>query len=246
MNYLNLLISVVITFLAYAIFPFCYLIINKKIFYIDDKKLKKILIINSVIVSLFFAIISFLLYPNDYKINFAPALFYYWINLTIYKNNKNLNTENENFEKTGKLKIITNIIKKCNITIIIMLISIIINIFTVANNYKLKTKIKNQDIEIKDQSTELHEISNELFNVLQGYSTTYTINKLNFLNNKIVFVIDGYEKYYMDYDCMRRKTLNTQYSFLAFNEENAIRQGYKKYNCSIITKNELDNLNKYG
>ena len=71
MNYLNLLISVVITFLAYAIFPFCYLIINKKIFYIDDKKLKKILIINSVIVSLFFAIISFLLYPNDYKINFV-------------------------------------------------------------------------------------------------------------------------------------------------------------------------------
>ena len=64
-----------------------------------------------------------------------------------------------------------------------------------------------------------------------GNSFIYVKAKLDFYDNNIVFVIDGYGKKYYTYDCVQELTNNKEYSFWAFNTDAAISKGYKKGTC---------------
>lgn len=67
---------------------------------------------------------------------------------------------------------------------------------------------------------------------LNGYrSTSWTKNKLDFFDENIVFVIDGYGDYYYTYDCMV-DSLDEDYTYWAFNKEQAIYKGYKEGSCN--------------
>ncbi len=74
-------------------------------------------------------------------------------------------------------------------------------------------------------------IQNEL-DTLNGYRTTsWTKEKLDFFDENIVFVIEGYGDYYYSYDCMV-DSIDGKYSYWAYNKEQAISRGYKKGNCN--------------
>lgn len=57
-------------------------------------------------------------------------------------------------------------------------------------------------------------------------------NKASFMDEHIVFVLDGYGNYYYNYDCMQEVTKGKNFKFLAYNAENAISLGYKEFNCN--------------
>lgn len=54
--------------------------------------------------------------------------------------------------------------------------------------------------------------------------------KVDFYDDNIVFVIEGYGDYYFTYDEMVRVTrYEDEYSYWAYNKEQAISKGYKAY-----------------
>ena len=57
-------------------------------------------------------------------------------------------------------------------------------------------------------------------------------NKSNFMDEYIVFVLDGYGNYYYTYDCMKEVTEGKEYSFWVYSINNAVAKGYKPFNCS--------------
>ena len=72
---------------------------------------------------------------------------------------------------------------------------------------------------------------NEL-DTLNGYRTTaWTKEKLDFFDENIVFVIEGYGDYYYSYDCMV-DSIDGDYNYWAYNKEQAIYRGYKKGSCN--------------
>lgn len=60
------------------------------------------------------------------------------------------------------------------------------------------------------------------------YSTE--INKANFLDENIVFVLKGYGNVYYTYDCVKKITSGS-YSYWAYNKEAAIGKGYQEAKC---------------
>ncbi|MDD2207884.1 MAG: hypothetical protein PHG03_05360 [Bacilli bacterium] len=77
--------------------------------------------------------------------------------------------------------------------------------------------------------------NNHIFNELKllnnGRTTQWTKQKLNFFDENIAFVVEGYEKYYFTYDCMV-DSIYSEYSYWAYNKEQAISRGYIKGSCN--------------
>lgn len=85
--------------------------------------------------------------------------------------------------------------------------------------------------EKNDLEGELNSLKREL-NSLNGFRTTYwTKNKLKFFDEKIVFVIEGYGNYFYSYDCMV-DNVEGEYTFWAYNKEQAISRGYRQGRCN--------------
>lgn len=71
----------------------------------------------------------------------------------------------------------------------------------------------------------------QLNSLIGNNDINYIKNKLDFIDNKIVFVLEGDNTYYYTYDCVQTLTNGNHYKFLAFNEESAKSKGYKKGIC---------------
>lgn len=54
--------------------------------------------------------------------------------------------------------------------------------------------------------------------------------KAEFLDENIVFVLEGYGDYYYTYDCVQKIT-DGEYSYWAYNKEAAVGEGYRKGTC---------------
>ena len=63
------------------------------------------------------------------------------------------------------------------------------------------------------------------------YENTQFVEKAEFLDENIVFVLEGYGDYYYTYDCVQEIT-DGDYSYWAYNKEAAISQGYRKGTCN--------------
>lgn len=72
----------------------------------------------------------------------------------------------------------------------------------------------------------------ELYNLIGTDGFLYTKDKLDFYDEHIVFVIEGYGKHYYSYDCVQKITSDDNYSFWAYNEEAAKENGYTKGYCN--------------
>ena len=121
--------------------------------------------------------------------------------------------------------------------IVFLTISIVVNItlgllYIESTNKNGKLKEENNKI-IKlneDLEDENEEINSNLFNVIGLNSVYYVKNKLDFMDDSIVFKIEGFGNYYYTYDCMMQK-VNGSYSFWAYNKEAAISTGLRAGGC---------------
>ena len=55
--------------------------------------------------------------------------------------------------------------------------------------------------------------------------------KASFLDENIVFVLEGYGNVYYSHDFVNKLTAGEEFTYWAYNKEAAISQGYKKEKC---------------
>ena len=136
----------------------------------------------------------------------------------------------ENLDKefvVEKKKKKISILKIVSLTLNVILIAgIIIGIIYFNNKIiYFNNKLEEKDDEINSRITS----SACDFSCSYKYSTE--IEKANMLDDYIVFVLDGYGNVYYTYDCVKKLTAGQQYSFSAYNIDNAKGMGYKQGKC---------------
>lgn len=236
-NILSILIDLVITFFAYMSLPF--LTFSKKNQNWTKKEIKIINIINSIIFSIFFYALRLLLKIDTTSWNIAPAVFYYFLNNYIWlnrvKNKKSLtaNTNKTQIKKKTSKIIKTDYKKIMIITLIILFVmSLSLNFYLLHKNKNIEqdySEVSDKYIKTQIKYNNTNDVLNEL---LDGYTSIYVKRKLDFFDENIVFVIDGYGNYFSNYDCMIQRVGNSSYNYWAFNKEAAIDYGYKNYQCN--------------
>lgn len=98
-------------------------------------------------------------------------------------------------------------------------------------NYNtLKKENKNLTKENKRLANENEQIHSNLFSVIGTNSVYYVNDKLDFMDENIVFKIEGFGNYYYTYDCMISK-VNGPYTYWAYNKEAAISIGLRAGGC---------------
>lgn len=113
------------------------------------------------------------------------------------------------------------------ITTIILSVLVVVLVGLNLFQYSKISDCKKQIKELEDRPTEyIVEQNNEEY--LDYWSQNH--NKLDFYDENIVFVIDGYGDYYYTYDQMETVTQGVEeYEYWAYNKEQAIYLGYKKW-----------------
>ena len=74
-------------------------------------------------------------------------------------------------------------------------------------------------------------VYSRLFSITGFKTDDYIKDKLNFLDDGVVFQIEGYGNYYYTYDCMMQKVGDKHFRFAAFNDAQAKSNGLKKGSC---------------
>lgn len=231
MNYEYFLLDLIITIFAYMFIPFCMFFKRSQNYTIKFKR--NFLIANSIVIAFGFVILKYALMSDVNAVNsFAPALIYYFINIEIWGKN-NLDSDSETAKKNKKHfthKLNFNIFTSTKImiaVIAILTITIIIESILIIKkqNYmdKLIERINSLEETVQFDNDDYFDLLKE--NILLK-------DKTNFMDEHIVFVLDGYGSYYYTYDCMEEVTEGKEYSFWAYNKEQAISKGYKPFNCS--------------
>lgn len=114
---------------------------------------------------------------------------------------------------------------------VFLIISVIINVKLYNENAILYEDYLDLHFENKRLEEENEEIHSNLFSVIGTNSVYYTQKKLEFFDEHIVFVIEGYGNKYYTYDCVQDITNGERYNYWAYNTEAAKSQGYKKGTC---------------
>lgn len=110
----------------------------------------------------------------------------------------------------------------------VLLIAVSIYAFIISSNFE--TEIKELKNQISAKSRKITTLENEKagLNASMLLYETYE-EKADFLDERIVFVIDGYGNYYYTYDQMRQVTQGTSFTFWAYNIEQAKSKGYRAW-----------------
>lgn len=241
---ITILINLVITVIGYCIIPIILRITKGKLEY---SKGHKIILINCAIVWLIFTIIKI---EQGINSTSGAVILYYFINKAILLKPKTDNKKNnEDEEKTSvidresvKVEKEQNIVEgriekneedntlatdnKVLYIIVFVLLVIIIGL----SIYTVNAKVQAHDLE--SQISKLKSENSRLKNEKNDYFIDSITNgvKANFLDENIVFVIDGYGRYYYTYDQMEQVTQGLEeYSYWAYNKEQAKGLGYKAW-----------------
>lgn len=247
-NILYLIIDLIITAFCYMVIPTFIKTLNKTY---TNKEANIICLLNSIVVCIFFIILREALGIIQPKIVGGPALFYYFINKhhllkgTSSKKDNQTNVEmsqasNERNSKNNinlKQKKHKREKKKYNINyrlLIIILISVLIAIFLFIGTYFLVDYIDSLKYQIESSQNSYNSIKTRYETLRKEYSDKqleYQAKdaKIDFFDEHIVFVLDGYGNYYYTYDQMKQVTQGKEYSFGAYNKEAAISKGYKAF-----------------
>ena len=230
------LIDVLIISLIMMIAPFILKISNK----LNSQNCKKICKYNSLIAFIISVLITAITDSSNFVgIGGLGALFYYYININMFGNFDVNTTEKkqQKKEKYNKKEKHTTICKlnfnffyknKVSIIVIIILtIIIIIESIFIIKEQNYADELKKEIISLKET---LESSSDSRFELLK--ENIKLRNKSNFMDEYIVFVLNGYGNYYYTYDCMEEVTEGKEYTFWAYNTNSAIAKGYKPFNCS--------------
>lgn len=144
-------------------------------------------------------------------------------------------SNDESFKLKPELKFKKTKIKL--LLIVFLIISIVINLalgflyFESSNkNEKLNAENKKIIKENENLEVENEEIHNNLFSVIGIDSVYYVRNKLDFMDDNIVFKIEGFGNYYYTYDCMMQK-VNGSFSYWVYTDVAAISMGLRAGGC---------------
>lgn len=207
---------------------------------------------NSIILFIVSIILSIILIENNYTDSFfgvggLGALMFYCINKWLFVADKNeikettqnANIENESVIENNKSEELShqntldNKPRKNSLLLPILLvigliISVVFNINAYIKLEETNTKISRLEKENKEYENAYEKLSN-LYSEEAINNITNSI-KVEFYDENIVFVIDGYGDYYYTYDQMEQVTQGIdEYSYWAYNKEQAISLGYKKW-----------------
>lgn len=137
--------------------------------------------------------------------------------------------------------------------ILIVLCSLIIVIFLFAGIYSLTYYIASLKSQIKTSQNLYSRSQDSYNNIKEKYSTLkkeyeekeeeYT-SKIEFFDEHVVFVIEGYGNYYYTYDEMEQVTQGKNYSFWAYNIDQAKNLGYKAFSSSNSSSSFKDYINR--
>lgn len=103
-------------------------------------------------------------------------------------------------------------------------VAFIVAIIVIILSYNTKIEETNKKMNSIDTSCAYKSETSCKFNYLSE------IDKAKFLDDNIVFVLEGYGNVYYTYDCVQKIT-DGEYSYWAYNIEAAKSQGYKKGKC---------------
>lgn len=153
------------------------------------------------------------------------------IETDIKKEDKRISKKNENEKPKNNTN--TDINKKLKITLIVLVIVLII-VSGIAIYLKISDKtseLKDEISTLKKQVSTLSEEKNKLSSENASLKLTNSKNskKIEFFDKNVVFVIDGYGRYYYTYDQMAQVTQGKSFSYWAYNLEQAIDLGYRAW-----------------
>ena len=141
----------------------------------------------------------------------------------------------EDYEKeTFNKKIKRDKLKICSL-IMNGILGVCLIIILVAN----ESLYSNFTSKVKDESTvcgkrwvtvPLESYKDDLDSLLNGKTLLYVTEKLEFIDDNIVFKIEGFGNYYYSYDCMMDK-VDGNFSYWAYNKDAAISEGLKADDC---------------
>lgn len=131
---------------------------------------------------------------------------------------------NERESKKGWKKIVFIISCVVNVILLFILVLSFVKFDDEKEAYKDEISILEDEIEgLKYDST-------TLYNLLDGNSSWYVENKLDFLDEHIRFKIEGFGNYYYTYDCMMEK-VDGEFSFWVYTINGARNSGLQKGSC---------------
>lgn len=122
--------------------------------------------------------------------------------------------------------------------IIIIILTIILFLLVGCTVYFGIIRPKNRITDLENQKIELEKKVTSLNNKISKLNTEKTqLTKDNlkleikakFIDENVVFVLDGYGNYYYTYDQMIQVTQGKSYSYWAYNKEQAINLGYRAW-----------------
>ena len=129
-------------------------------------------------------------------------------------------------------------------TSIIITLSILISLLLFLGIYFLINYINSLKADVAyykdlydEYSQKYYKICNEKGNI--EFKSILQDSKIKFFDENIVFIIDGYGNYYYTYDEMQQVTQGKSYSYLAYNKESAISQGYKPFQSNTTDKSSF-------
>lgn len=125
--------------------------------------------------------------------------------------------------------------RKCSLCIIIVaslfITSVVFNLYLNTQYHKIKREITEKNKNIKEREKELNSSLEILTKIQNGKTADYILTKLDFLDQKIAFVVNSDNKHYYNYDCMVETMKNKEYVFTIYSKSEAVLKGYNKYEC---------------
>ena len=123
--------------------------------------------------------------------------------------------------------------KRNTLLLVIAIVSIIANGvlgYLVFNFHSKSVELDSTKKELSTVKNDLSSLRIDWFNVAGYKSMSYVKNKLDFIDDNIVFRIKGFGNYYYTYDCMMNK-VDGEYTYWAYNKEAAISEGLRAGGC---------------
>lgn len=88
-------------------------------------------------------------------------------------------------------------------------------------------KLEDENAKLIEENTELN---SDLLKITGLNTNEYIVDKLEFFDNNIVFVLQGYGNYYYTYDCVQKIT-DGPYTYWLYHKNEAMRRGYYQGTC---------------
>ena len=222
-------IQFLITIIIMTIVPGIFCLMNHG--RIENKKGKRICLFNSIILLILSIVLGLISGKSTLFIGGLGAVLFYLINKWAFVYYQDEPVDNSKKEKVilkeevkkEKIKLSKKSLKFKKtetlsvVLLILLMLSIILNIYLSTKKDSAKNEPTTDDKCMTFTSC-FFEYSDE-------------ITKAEFLDENIVFVIDGYGNNYYTYDCMQKVTNGNEYSYRAYNEKMAISNGYSKGSC---------------